>query len=113
MLRRQPFSTLEMPLVTPTVVSAFRDRRLRSVSPATVRRELAVLSHCFEIGRREWGIAGPNPVREIRLPSSSNARERRLTDLEKVALDDAWSESRTWYLQAVGGAGRSDRHAQG
>jgi integrase len=100
-LRRQPFATLEMPLVTPTIVAAFRDRRLRSVSPATVRRELAVLSHCFEIGRREWGIAVPNPVKEIRLPSPSNARERRLTDLEQVALDDALARSRTWYLKPL------------
>ena len=100
-LRRQPFSSLQMSAVTPTIVAEFRDRRLLNVSSATVRRELAVLSHCFEIGRKEWGIAVPNPVKEIRLPSPSKARERRLTVPERAALDTALDRSRTWYLKPL------------
>ena len=100
-LRRQPFSSLHMLAVTPIIVADFRDRRLQKVSSATVRRELAVLSHCFEIGRKEWGIAVPNPVKEIRLPSPSKARERRLTAVEQQALDDALARSRAWYLKPL------------
>ncbi len=100
-LGRQPFSKMQMPLVTPSVVSEFRDRRLQKASPATVRRELAVLSHCFEIGRKEWGISVPNPVKEIRLPNPSRARDRRLAAEEQRALDDALSKSRTWYLKPL------------
>ncbi len=100
-LRRQPFSKLQMPAVTPSVVSEFRDQRLQKASPATVRRELAVLSHCFEIGRKEWGIAVPNPVKEIRLPSPSRARDRRLTSEERRSLDEALTKSRTWYLKPL------------
>lgn len=100
-LSRQPFSKMQMPSVTPSVVSEFRDRRLQKASPATVRRELAVLSHCFEIGRKEWGISVPNPVKEIRLPNPSRARDRRLAAEEQTALDEALSKSQTWYLKPL------------
>lgn len=100
-LRRQPFSKIQILSVTPSIVSEFRDLRLQRASPATVRRELAVLSHCFEICRKEWGIAVPNPVKEIRLPNSSRARDRRLSVEEQSALDEALSKSRTWYLRPL------------
>ena len=100
-LCRQSFSKLQMPSVTPSVVSAFRDQRWQKASPATVRRELAFLSHCFEIGRKEWGISVPNPVKEIRLPNPSRARDRRLAADEQRALDDALLKGRTWYLKPL------------
>ncbi len=55
-------------------IAAYRDERLSMVAAGTVRRELAVLQHCFEIARSEWGVALPeNPVRKIKMPSRAVA----------------------------------------
>lgn len=59
-------------------LARYRDERLRQVLPATVKRDLVVISHLFEVARKEWGIPVHNPVRDIKLPPSSRARERRL-----------------------------------
>lgn len=59
-------------------IASYRDERLKKVSPATVKRDLVILSHLFEVVRKEWGIHVLNPVRDIRLPPHSKARDRRL-----------------------------------
>lgn len=59
-------------------LARYRDERLRQVLPATVKRDLVVISHLFEVARKEWGIPIHNPVHDIKLPPSSRARERRL-----------------------------------
>jgi integrase len=65
--------------VTPEAVAAYRDARLASVKPATVRRELALLQHVFEVARRDWGHwIKSNPVALIRQPTVRDARDRRL-----------------------------------
>ena len=58
----------------------FRDeRRLVGRAENTIRLELQLISHLFEIARKEWGMEGlPNPLDNIRKPSGSKARDRRL-----------------------------------
>ena len=69
-------------------IAEYRDERSQSVSEATVRRELTILSHLFEVARKEWGMEGlMNPVQSIRLPSGRGTeRDRRLKPEEKAAL---------------------------
>ncbi|MBW9336299.1 site-specific integrase [Herbaspirillum sp. RU 5E] len=58
----------------------YRDQR-RALGRAenTIRLELQLVSHLFEIARKEWGLEGlPNPLKNIRKPGGSRARERRL-----------------------------------
>jgi len=79
LLRSHSLSQASLDKVTGAMVAAYRDDRLRTVSSGTVRRELAILQHCFEVARREWDIAiATNPVRQIALPPPSKARQRRL-----------------------------------
>ncbi len=59
-------------------LARYRDARLKKVSPGTVKRELVILSHLFEVARKEWGIHVHNPVRDIKLPPNPKARDRRL-----------------------------------
>jgi integrase len=78
-LRSHSLSKASLDKVTGAMIAAYRDDRLRIVTSGTVRRELAILQHCFEVARREWDIAiATNPVRQIALPSPSKARQRRL-----------------------------------
>ena len=64
-------------------IARYRDERLKKVCPATVKRDLVILSHLFEVTRKEWGIHVVNPVRDIKLPPHANARDRRLQPGEK------------------------------
>lgn len=58
----------------------YRDERLSvGAAAATVRLDLAVISHVFTIAAKEWNIPVQNPVANIRLPRQNNARERRLS----------------------------------
>lgn len=70
-----------------TDFAKYRDERLSiGVAAATVRLDLALISHVFTIAAKEWNIPVQNPVANIRLPRQNNARERRLEDGEEVAL---------------------------
>lgn len=71
----------------------YRDERLAAgAAAATVRLDLAVISHVFTIAAKEWGIPVQNPIANIRLPRQNNARERRLMEEEfrylLAAVDD-------------------------
>lgn len=88
LLRSHSLSKASLDKVTGAMIAAYRDDRLRSVTNGTVRRELAILQHCFEVARREWDIAiATNPVRQITLPSPAKSRNRRL---EPTELDCFW-----------------------
>lgn len=67
-------------------VAAFRDERLKEVSPSTVIRELAYLSAIINHARREWGINVSNPVQMVRKPQNPLSRSRVLTDEEVSKL---------------------------
>ncbi len=85
-------------------VARYRDERLKEVSPGTVKRDLVIISHLFEVARKEWGIPVANPVRDIKMPAHNKARDRRLESSsggkqsEEVRLLDACREARNPYL---------------
>lgn len=58
----------------------YRDgRRAAGRAENTIRLELQLVSHLFEIARKEWRMEGLlNPLKNIRKPGGSKARERRL-----------------------------------
>ena len=69
-LRSHSIAKARMDRLSPTIVARYRDDRLVAVAEGTVRRELAVLRHCFELARTEWGVPlTTNPVRQINLPT--------------------------------------------
>lgn len=70
----------------PDHVSAWRDKRLKMVAPASVRRELALLGSIWETARREWRWTSVNPVRDVRLPANPKPRKRVISDDEADAI---------------------------
>ncbi|WP_230534366.1 tyrosine-type recombinase/integrase [Microvirga roseola] len=88
--------------VSGAMVARYRDDRLKLVTSATVRRELAILQHCFEVARREWDFPiGLNPVRQITLPEPSRARQRRLAPEEIGRFWAAVDRARAWYVKPL------------
>ncbi|WP_322063164.1 site-specific integrase, partial [Paraburkholderia sp. J63] len=76
-----------------------RDDWLKGYKPATVLRRLAVLSHVFNIARKEWGMESlSNPVELVRKPQPNNARTRRIavndTRVGTPNVDDTDSDRR-------------------
>ncbi|MCP3287813.1 MULTISPECIES: site-specific integrase [Aeromonas] len=60
-------------------VAKLRDEWLKDYQPATVLRRLALLSHVFNMARKEWGMESlSNPLELIRKPQADNARTRRI-----------------------------------
>jgi integrase len=73
--------------LTPKEIASYRDIRLKEVSPASLKRELTILSRVLTIASRDWGISIPqNPVKMISLPKADKARTRRLETGEKERL---------------------------
>lgn len=97
--RKTKLADMNIDKITGEVVAQYRDERLKQVSANTVRLELAFLSVVFEQCRKEWGLATPNPIRQIRMPKPGKPRQRRLEAGEEEALLKACRESGAHYLQ--------------
>jgi integrase len=83
-------------------IARFRGERLRKVTPSTVKRDLVLLGHVFEVARREWGVHAHNPVRDIKLPSENRPRDRHLQAGEESRLLEACRAARNpWLLPIV------------
>lgn len=91
---RDPIANVSLRVLTPTDISAWRDRRLEKVSGSTVEREMTILSHACSVARREWGWLRVNPVSDVRRPPPTAARTRRPTDDETDRLLYALGYSR-------------------
>ncbi len=78
-------------------ICQYRDQRLKTVQGGTVHRELAVLHHCFEVARKDWGYAMLiNPVADITLPPLGKARTRRVTANELLSLQQTCTHKTLW-----------------
>jgi integrase len=92
---RASISALGLAEVKPSHVAAYRDWRLESVKPGTVRRELSLLRTTIEVARREWGAQlARNPVDSVRRPIARDARDRRLSLDEWCRLEAAFHSTR-------------------
>lgn len=82
-LAKRPLATIRS-----ADVAKLRDAWLKDYKPATVLRRLAVLSHVFNVARKEWGMESlSNPVELVRKPQPNNARTRRIASSGKPATE--------------------------
>ena len=77
-----------MAALSAEIISNYRDNRQEEgKSASTVRLELALLSHLYSTAIKEWGLGlVSNPVINVRKPSPSKGRNRRLVDDEEERL---------------------------
>ncbi|MEW5248677.1 tyrosine-type recombinase/integrase [Microbulbifer sp. 2201CG32-9] len=72
----------------------FRDRRLNSISPASVNREINLLGAVCRYALREWHLLDHHPIQGLERPRNPRPRDRRISEQEIaricVALD--WRE---------------------
>lgn len=82
MLIKDELARVALPDLDAAAVAAWRDRRLKEVSPASVQREWNLLSAAITVAVREWGWLRDNPLKQIRRPPTTKARTRRIADDE-------------------------------
>jgi len=86
---RQPLAHRYLTNLRGADFAQYRDaRRAQGRAENTIRLELALVSHLFEMVRKEWGMEGvANPLKNIRKPSGSRERDRRLNtgEYEQIA----------------------------
>ena len=61
--------------VTSNDIAVYRDKRLKTVKPGTVLREMSLLSGVFDVAEREWGWIKSNPITNARKPKKPAHRE--------------------------------------
>lgn len=83
---RYPICRKTLSDLTTSDFAAYRDQRLtepkarsnRPITPKSLKRQLAPLSHMFRHAQTEWEIPLKNPLEALKLRVVDNRRERRL-----------------------------------
>jgi integrase len=85
-LLKHPIASVNMSRLTPSLLSEYRDERLKVVTNSTVIRDLSYISSIINYARRELGLNIVNPVSIIKKPPPTKGRNRILTDEELSRL---------------------------
>jgi integrase len=77
----------------------YRDRRLETVKPATVIKELGLFRNALNVARRDWGFhMAHNPVELVTKPKVGVGRDRRLNRGEFERLEQALTDTRNPFV---------------
>ena len=89
--------------ITPATLASYRDERLKTIQPNSLRREFGLLSAAINTAVIDWGISIPsNPVQFVRIPKFDDRRDRRLEDGEEERLlDTAPSQYQRYIILAL------------
>ncbi len=99
---RLPIAGLTLAQVGTTHFAKYREMRLKTVSPATVNRQLGIIRHAFEVAIKEWGIPmRENPLVCLKRLSVNNSRKRRLYAGEYEAIEQATSSCRNHFILPI------------
>lgn len=85
-LLKDPIAEYRLSNLTPAIMANWRDKRLSEVTGSTVNRDLNLMSHIFNVAKKEWAVPYDNPVAQIRRPKENRGRKRRLTLAEEAKL---------------------------
>ena len=100
-LLRDPISKTRLCDLSPDKLASFRDKRLKDGQRAA-SYDLQIIRHTINIAQMEWGVSlRENPVNQIRMPSPSKPRERRLTLDEYEKLLSFSEISRSYFLKPL------------
>jgi len=82
------FAGLTLDQITPRLITHYKTKRLReNAAPATVRNELRLLSHAFNVAMKSWEWIQDNPMSKVSLKElKARTIDRWLTEEEEVKL---------------------------
>lgn len=85
-LKADKIADVRLPKLAAPAVTDWRDRRLKEVSAASVRREWNLLSHACALAVREWHWLQVNPFQLVKRPDEAKPRDRRPSKEELDAI---------------------------
>ena len=100
-MRRHKISALPLGKLKPFHIAQYRDERLQEVSTTTAKKELQLISHALDIGRREWGLNIKNVAADVAKPKEPKGRERRLEENEEHLLLGVLSASENHWIKPL------------
>ncbi len=88
LIRDDPLADVPLTELNETDVAAWRDRRLKEVSPGSVLREWTIYSNACTVARKEWKWLRRNPFSDVKRPAVPTPRTRIITseEVEKLLL---------------------------
>ena len=99
---RHPIARLAVGQLTTESVSGYCAERLRAVKPTSIKRELDILRHAFEVARYEWDIPlNRNPFALVKRPKGGEPRSRRLQHGELERLQAALAQCRNRFMSPL------------
>jgi len=101
-IQRHSICDLWLSKLNSSHIARYRDERLLNAAPATVARELSIISHAIRIAMSEWGFNLPgNPAANLRKPPQPKGRTRRLEGDEEARLMVSCQASSNPFLQPL------------
>ncbi len=104
---KQELGSYSLAEITPSLLSEARDKLSkrtsktgRVISPATVVRYMAALSHALSIASKEWEWLEANPMQKVRKPKEPRGRIRFLSEDEQDPEGQKVEGERTRLLKA-------------
>lgn len=98
LLRTADFADRRLDQLTPEDIRDWRNARLKEVSPASVNRELNLMSGIFSHAIKEWSVPlRENPVHLVSRPAGADkARTRRWSqkEIDAVLKASGWDEAK-------------------
>jgi integrase len=92
---RHPICTRKLSDLTTEDFAQYRDERLKTIKPTSLKRQLHPIHNLFEVARTEWGIPIlTNPLTALKLKTDADRRERRLSQDEWHRLLEAATSAR-------------------
>jgi integrase len=77
-----PLASVRLVRLSSPDFAAWRDRRLRVVSPSSVLRDWTLLNHVLTVAIKEWRLLQESPLKGVSKPKAPLPRDRRISDDE-------------------------------
>ena len=101
-LLKEDWVNSSLPQLNVGDITEYRDRRLASVKPATLKRQLNIVKHACATAEREWDWLSPlSQLQRVTLPKNAEHVVKRITANHEDALIEAAKKSRTKNLSKL------------
>jgi integrase len=102
LLLRDPIAKRRLSDINDTDFSKYVGKRLRDVSPSTVKRQLNPIRHMIGHARRHWDLPlKPNLFSKITIPDADKKRLRRVSADEMAAIFAAGQRARNQFVVPI------------
>lgn len=97
-----PISMVALDRITASDITSYMKAREAKLKQATLRRELTIMKHCFQVARMSWNIRIPSdPFEAVKTPRSSPPWEQRIEEIEAETICRAISKCRNPLVRQV------------